>query len=662
MSRRPLESLLLAAGLMAATPSWPQAAAPNLAPQAAPDSDLSLADLLRQSLPDAGRRAEVSTASRFAQRADQAPTVTYVLTDEDIRSHGMRNLADVLNALPGLFTTYNGSFSFIAARGLGRPADFNARLLLLIDGMRANENIYDAALVDEFQIDVELIERVEFAPGPGSALYGNNAFFGVINVITKRADKLGGAQVRASAGSDRVGKLLASYGRRLDEGGEWWLALSASDQNRIRLPVESLPGEREALLDRNSERFKRLVAAWSRGGWHLRAGLTDRLRLLPFAVSHAQPRDFGTQVQQSRLSFASLRYQGELGPDWDWELHLSTQRSLYHSDTPTPLEYQLGDYRARALGRWHDAELLLGTQRWTGQRWIAGLALHHDRLQELSYGLRDHELDQLSYGKNRNAALFLQDEIRLGERQQLVLGWRYDHSEYFGHRANPRLAWNWRPDDNSSLKLQHGSAFRNANLFEFDTNNSLGAGLPRSERIRTTELAWDQSLGDGLRYSASVYRSRMLDLITPGAEIPDYQNAGPTHAKGLELGLDKQWQGGTRLNLALSLQHTHDEQDRELSNSPTRLLKARLSLPLAPGWQLGWQMLAMSRRETSVGPLAGHVIHHLNLGWELDAATQLGIGLYNATDTRFFDRTDPFGPPLQQERRTLRIQLTRRFP
>jgi iron complex outermembrane receptor protein len=137
MRARAERGLVSALALLAAAGVLAQAEAP----------EPSLEELMRQGLPGLSRRAEVSTAARQAQSADRAPTLTYVLTDEDIRAQGWRNLTDVLNQLPGLFISSNGSFSYVGARGLGRPGDFNARVLLLIDGMRANENIYDAAQV-----------------------------------------------------------------------------------------------------------------------------------------------------------------------------------------------------------------------------------------------------------------------------------------------------------------------------------------------------------------------------------------------------------------------------------------------------------------------------------------------------------------------------------
>ncbi len=119
--------------------------------------------------------------------------------------------AEVLQLMPGLHISTDGSFYYIGVRGLGRHNDFNSRLLFLIDGVRANDNIGDAMLIGtDAMIDVESIDRVEFTPGPGSALYGNNAFFGVLNIVTQGASRLHG--VALSMQLAEIGVMLLMFG------------------------------------------------------------------------------------------------------------------------------------------------------------------------------------------------------------------------------------------------------------------------------------------------------------------------------------------------------------------------------------------------------------------------------------------------------------------
>lgn len=654
MRARPEQSLLGVLALLAAAGAAAQAEAP----------EPSLEELMRQGLPGLSRRAEVSTAARQAQSADRSPTLTYVLTDEDIRAQGWRSLADVLNQLPGLFISSNGSFSYVGARGLGRPGDFNARVLLLIDGMRANENIYDAAQVGaEFPLDLDLIERVEFTPGPGSALYGNNAMFGVIQVISKRADKLSGARARLQLGERGLRRWLTSYGQRLESGGEWWLALGGSAQARLEPMVEPRPEDRAGVRAHNSERAQRLLGAWSQGGLSLRAGVVQRERVLPIEVGPPDAYRIDGILELNRQAYLSLRYEGRLSDDWDWQLGLDQQRTVFHSDQPfDDLQGRRLEHRSRSQGRWTDLELLLSGQPWARQRWTLGLELHGDERQRMEEGLRGQAPEQVSGGANRRLGLFLQDQLSLGARHELVLGWRYDNSRYGGSTHNPRLAWIWRPLPDASLRLQHGSAYRAANLFEFTVNAAEGRPAPQAERVQSTELAWEQSLGPGLRYSVALYHARLQDLITLSSERLRYENAPTARSLGLDLSVERRWAAGQQLSLALNLQRLRDQQGQELNNSPELLLKARLLWPLAPAWRLGWSLLAMDRRQTNAGPLPGYGLQQLNLSWTPDARGELALSVHNLADKRYFDRTEPLGPPLRREGRSALISYSRSLP
>ncbi len=158
---------------------------------------------------------EVYSASKHMQKAAEAPSSVTVITADDIRLYGYRTLADILRSVRSFYVTYDRNYSYIGVRGLDRPGDYSTRVLLLIDGHRLNDNIYDQAMVgSEFPLDIDLIERVEIVRGPASSLYGANAFFGVINVITRKGGELKGLEVSSQAAS------LATYQGRISYGGQ----------------------------------------------------------------------------------------------------------------------------------------------------------------------------------------------------------------------------------------------------------------------------------------------------------------------------------------------------------------------------------------------------------------------------------------------------------
>ena len=126
-----------------------------------------------------------------------------IVTAEDIRTFGWPTLAEALTGVRGFYVTNDRNYTYVGVRGFGRPSDYNNRILVLVNGHRFNDNVYDQALVGiEFPIDLALVERIEVIRGPGSALYGTSAFFAVINVVLRP----GGARRRQRV-SVEVGQL-----------------------------------------------------------------------------------------------------------------------------------------------------------------------------------------------------------------------------------------------------------------------------------------------------------------------------------------------------------------------------------------------------------------------------------------------------------------------
>jgi len=150
---------------------------------------------------------EISLPTRSPKPVSKTPGIATVITAKEIHNMGARNLMDVLKMVPGIGISRNeqGFFMF-DIRGISTVS--SEKILLMIDGHSLNKNYIGSGL--KFiadHLDVKNIRQVEVVRGPGSALYGTNAFVAVINVITKDTVELEGLEVFLTGGSFNTKKL-----------------------------------------------------------------------------------------------------------------------------------------------------------------------------------------------------------------------------------------------------------------------------------------------------------------------------------------------------------------------------------------------------------------------------------------------------------------------
>nr|MCU0599262.1 TonB-dependent receptor plug domain-containing protein [Desulfobacterales bacterium] len=163
--------------------------------KASPDA----ADLFEMSLQDL-MDATVTTAGRHVQKLSEAPAAISVVTAEDIRQLGAINLPEALQMVVGIHFGYTNSMFMLSGgiRGFHKlPAN---KIVLLIDGVPWSFEMYGVPGLYQLPISLEEIEKIEVLRGPGSSLYGPNAMFGVIHVITKNARDTKGTLISATAG------------------------------------------------------------------------------------------------------------------------------------------------------------------------------------------------------------------------------------------------------------------------------------------------------------------------------------------------------------------------------------------------------------------------------------------------------------------------------
>lgn len=629
---------------------------------------------------------EVVTASKIPQKLSDVPASVSVITADDIKHYGYRTLADILRSVRGVYVTYDRNYSYVGIRGSGRPGDFNTRLLILVDGKRLNDAAYDqGAAGTEFPIDAELIERVEFVAGPGSAIYGSSAFFGVVNVITKTGAALAHTELALTKASYGATRGRAASGMLLNGGKvDLLVGVSGFDSRGkdLYFPEFDDPASNHGIASGlDYDRYKRLFAKLGAGGLSLEAYFGRRTKGIPTA-SYRQQFNNPLSRTTDEYAVAGLSYQTPLSGNLELYTSLSANRYRYHGNYmyhpgAGTINRDLCESRAlvgevRLLSTAiRDHKLIAGAEYFNdSQRQIANF----DILPYVSY--LDIDIPKHGYG------LYLQDDIRLGEQFALNAGVRHDHDSEGGNANNPRVALRYKATPQVTFKALYGAAFRSANVYERYYGSSTFLQLNqnlRSERIHTGELSVEYFPSNRFRASASLFQYRVKDLLAlttdPGSGRLYFSNIDATRSGGVDL--ETEWLGtdGRRLKASVSFQAArNDVTDEWLTNSPRRLLKLNYSAPLLrDGLRASVEYQAMSRRRSPLGGEVGGfgLVNLTLLSRKLGKHVELAASIYNVLDKRYadapseehFDNSDPprHLTAIAQPRRNWRVLVTHEF-
>lgn len=594
--RRPLVCLL-ALGLALVHP--PTVSAREL-------DDLVLEDLLA---------LRVSSASRFSQPSREAPANVTVITREQIREHAWRTLADLLDAVPGLFVTTDRSYSYLGVRGFLRPADYNTNVLLLIDGIPFNDALYNQAMLgSEFILDLDLVERVEFVAGPGASVYGSNAILGVINVITASGRRLAGTGARLAVGNRQMRGAALRHGRA-DDRSDLLLAAGAEESEGENV---LLPGYGE-VRGLDGENLKRLFAKYARGGLTFTGAFAERHKAYPTAAYFTLPDDPRARIED-RMTLLALAHEGELRPGLALQSRLSYGAVDFRGDYPYDPAPTLN--RDDGQSRWWGIELQATDSRHAGHTLIYGAEYRDEyRLLQRNYDLAPDALNLDDRRDGRHLGLYVQDDWRIDAAWRLNAGVRIDRYNSFGSAVSPRLGLIHTPSPATTVKYLFGSAYRAPNAFEMHYGDGGATMKPNPdlgpERIRSLEWVLEHVAASGTWLSASVFYNRIEDLIGQEVDPADgllvYRNVGDATLRGVVLAARHAWRGGSRLAASWSWHYARDEASggRALF-SPRSIAKLDLSVPFG-AWRVTGEARYLGSRLNTVGRTGGATVFNLAL-------------------------------------------------
>jgi iron complex outermembrane receptor protein len=621
-----------------------------------PLSDLTLEELMQL---DAG---QVYGASERLQPSTQAPSSVSFITAEEISRYGYRTLADVLRSVRGMYVSNDRNFSLIGMRGFAKPGDYNSRILLLINGHRVNDNVFGQAEIGaEFGLDPAMFERVEIIRGPASSIYGDSAFFAVVNVITRDGASLNGASVVVSAGNLGTRLVRTSVGRRFDNGLD--LAVSATADRSGGVKELYFPA-----FDRRETNDGRAVGLDGEGVRQF----YSRLSFKNLSVATA----FGSRQKDVPTASFNTVFNAQDPREETTDRHGLVEAAYWRMVKGARLTVR-GSYDRFSYDGTYPFEgdepggpLTVAHQRAFGSRWTGSSGLTRTlRNHTVSAGLEAianvHQDQSLIYvdpsltvfdnpRSSSQQAVYAQDEVKLARWLIVNAGLRYDRYEDFT-RVTPRTALIVMPSATESVKYLYGAAFRAPNAYE--RNDALfgpRVAALRPETIDTHELVWERYVNDWLRTSASTYWYKADRLITEVADdstIPgvSFDNQAQVRAKGLELEAQMRLPGGSRVTGSYALQKAVDQDTQaELPNSPRHMAKLRLGLSgPTPRSLLSVEAQYLSGRTTLAGARTGAAATiDLSMVQPLGRSLELFGGVRNLLDA---DYADPVSSALRQD-------------
>lgn len=594
-----------------------------------------------------GEKDFVSIATGTRQSLRKAPSVATVITAEDIANLGLRTLEEAIETVPGVHVGRSDNHYYPQYSFRGIFSQYSPQVLVLENGIPRTSQFLGERGVGSIGYPLENVARIEVIRGPGSALYGADAYSGVINIVTKTAADIDGTQVGAGAGSSGTWASWLSHGGNLGPisiAGH--LRIGATDGDNRTIHRDAQTGMDQLFGTSASHAPGSVNTGRDTIDGNLELGYGN----FRWRVGYQRRDNMGTgagvigALDPNGESFAE-----RATSDLVWEdpavtnnLAVTVQASFFHYKEFSELNIfpagafggafaGVGDAMLGAPRKWERQGRYSTSATYTGfadHRIRFGLG--HDELSIYKTRERknftfdptgalipvalhdspDNDIFLLPHTRRLNYA-YAQDEWSIARSWTLTAGARYDDYSDFGSTLNPRLALVWEADPDVTAKLMYGTAFRAPNFVEaYSTgSNPVEQGNPDldPERIKTLEAAVSWQIRHDLAANLSVFRHELSSIIRPVTNIAPalgstYQNTGKQRGSGGELEITWDASSSLRLSGHYAYQKNIDETtDHDAGFAPHHHLYTRADWRFVPGWQVNGQINYVADRQRAWG-------------------------------------------------------------
>ncbi len=510
--------------------------------------DMSLKELMK---------IEVEISSKTKETFADAPASVTVFTRQDFKQMGISNLEELLNYVAGFQVlkdvSASGQHTYASARG---SVFLGADVLFMLNGVRLNDYHTNSNYLQRL-ISLGNVERIEVMRGPGSALYGSNAYAGAVNIITSTEFndltlELGENDARQlttniSFGDDDKG-LAVFLNTFTDEGEDYNNVFDRTTPNNLNDTSDGRDGydvmltgyynDLKVLLRQTKRDFDDYYM-FGRGLNDSRLGEEIETLLIDASYEFKFTDDLTSKY---RVSYQEL--------EWDAVGLFARQNAA----SPFNQDHYL-------LGPSFEHEMLNFAVDFTWQvnnAHTLSLALSYElaespvALNQSNYDIFNgnvflgsvNELSNNRFVLDEEAEIFgllLEDQWIINEQLTATIGMRYDDANLTDDASiSPRVALVYNAWDEDRIKFMYGEAFLAPALTNLYSDNATVKGNPdlQSTTIKTIEMAYIHRQ-DNLRAVATIFHNQADDPFTtvqvPGETRVQRINAGEQKTDGLEL-------------------------------------------------------------------------------------------------------------------------------
>jgi iron complex outermembrane receptor protein len=571
----------------------------------------------------------VVTPARREQPLTRAPSTTTVISAEEIRRSGLNNIPDILRMVAGL-DVFRISVSDVNVTARGLNTRIAHRMQVFIDGRSVYEDFLNLVSWHELPISLQEIERIEIVKSPASALFGANAFSGVIHIITKSPETLKGTQITEIAGNAGTNITNVLHAGVLDKFS-YKFTFEHDRTNNFPNPLIGRSSD-----DKGREDFRGNLFAEYKLNERSRASFSAGIDYFDRDIDPGLvPGPTPTRVlSNGGLGFVKFNYSlADFKAQFVWD---RIDMDLRSAILPKTVPFLGSTYKLDAQHSLH-----LGTQNI-----VTGGASYR-------YTMFDSRFLVGPERKENLFAVFLQNEYSPVENLTFTLGLQVDTHPEAGVHVSPRGVVVYSPWENHIFRASISRAFRNPSVLEnfvnfgvstpFGPVNILGDRNAAAEEIVSYELGYQTLLFQRLKARVDLFYNQLDDLSTgpvPTGPPPSpitIQNGGGGSIFGSEFGLEfliSDWLKGFT---NYSFQHRSVSDARVLGMGPRHKGNVGLSLDLPKGFEADVFVNIVGPSSGFPGKVDAYNTVNLRLGYQFELLGSKGRLMFGVANL-FNDR------------------------